>query len=160
MHLLWSGRLTAALASGLVLLTLLHVKFINGIFMNTFLLWKVFLFCLPLLCLIPLYYDDVYQWYLFCTVCCYVYYVDEICSTYLLPKYLIHYVCKDSVINFGDFLFVLTTQSKIHINSEDMFFFSPFEGQAVQEWWVSNRLFWQNVQLCSNGKCAFMQRVY
>jgi len=28
MHLLWSGRLTATLASGLVLLTLLHVKFI------------------------------------------------------------------------------------------------------------------------------------
>lgn len=53
---------------------------------------------------------------------------------HLLPKYLIHYICKYSVINFAVFLFVLTTQSKFRVNSEDMFFFYPFEGQALQVW--------------------------
>jgi len=53
---------------------------------------------------------------------------------HLLPRYLIHYICKYLVINFAVFLFVLTTQSKFHVNSEDMFFFCPFEGQALQVW--------------------------
>lgn len=121
-------------------------------------LWKVFLFCLPLLCFIPLYYDDVYPWYLFCAVCCFLHCVVEIYITYILPKYLIHYICKYSVINCSIFLFVLTTQNTFHINSEDVIFFCPFEGQALQVWWVSNRLFWQNVQLCSNDKCALCRK--